>query len=178
MQSDEELMLAVGKGDLAAFEELVARHQYSAWSAAYRLLGNTTDAEDITQEAFLRILDGADRYRATALFRTYLFKVIYNLCRDLARKKRPRSSDMLDDLMDKRPSPSESAAADEQIAAIRAALVALPLNQRMAIILRYYQGVGYEELAAVLGSSTKGAERLLARGRATLRTILGEWLEK
>ena len=59
--SDEELMLAVAGGDLAAFGQLVTRHQRSAWSAACRFLGNTSDAEDVAQEAFLRILDSADR---------------------------------------------------------------------------------------------------------------------
>jgi RNA polymerase sigma-70 factor, ECF subfamily len=178
MPSDEEIMLAVAGGDLSAFEQLVIRHQISAWNTAFRFLGNTTDAEDVAQDAFLRILDSAVRYRPTAAFRTYLFRVVYNLCQDLTRKKLPRSSDMLDKVADERPSADESAVAGEQIAAIRAALASLPPNQRMAIILRYYQDVGYEEIATVLHISTKGAERLLARGRAALRTILGEWVEK
>jgi RNA polymerase sigma-70 factor (ECF subfamily) len=178
MPSDEELMLAVAGGELSAFEQLVARHQQSAWSAAYRFLGDTTDAEDIVQEAFLRILHSAERWRPTAAFRTYLFRVVYNLCHDLARKKRPHISDVLDKVADPRPSPDESATAGEQIAAIRAALSSLPPNQRMAIVLRYYHDVGHEEIAAVLHTSAKGAERLLARGRAALRATLGEWLRE
>jgi len=61
--SDEELMLAVARGDLSALGQVVSRHQTSAWNAAYRFAGNSADAEDIAQEAFLKILDSAHRYR-------------------------------------------------------------------------------------------------------------------
>jgi RNA polymerase sigma-70 factor (ECF subfamily) len=90
VSSDEELMLAVARGDLSAFGQLVNRNQTSAWNAAYRFLGNTADAEDIAQEAFLRIFDSADRYQPTASFRTYLYRIITRLCFDLSRRKRRR----------------------------------------------------------------------------------------
>lgn len=89
MRSDEELMSDVAEGDLVAFEQLVRRHQASAWNAAFHLLGNVHAAEDISQEAFLRILRAAPRYRPTAAFRTYLYRIVTRLCRDRHRRSSP-----------------------------------------------------------------------------------------
>ncbi len=178
MPSDEELLLAVGKGDLAAFEQLVVRHQASAWHLAYRFLGDRSYAEDIAQEAFLRVLESAGRWRPTARFRTYLYQIIARLCRDFVQKKSPKSSDRLDDTADEQPSPDEGLVLDEQRRLVREAIAALPPSQCTAVILRYYHDLGYEEIAAVLETTVKGAERLLARARAALRGSLGEFLEE
>lgn len=171
-------MLAVGRGDLGAFEELVIRHQASAWHLAYRFLGDHAHAEDIAQEAFLRVLESPGRWRPRARFRTYLYQIVAHLCRDFVRKKSPRSSDRLGEVAGVQPSPDAPLEADEQCKAVREAIAALPPNQRTAVILRYYHHLGYEEIAAVLGTTVKGAERLLARARAGLRGSLGGFLEE
>ncbi len=171
-------MLAVANGDLAAFGQLVSRHQSSAWNAAYRFLGNAADAEDIAQEAFLKILDAADRYRPTASFRTYLYRIVARLCFDLSRRKRVRRHEPLSDLAANGPSPEGDLIVDERAAAVRQALDALPAAQRMAVVLRYYEDLGYREIAAVLKTTLKGAERLLARARATLEDRLGRFLDE
>lgn len=174
---DEDLMLAVGKGDLVAFEELVNRHQAFVWHLAYRFLRDRGAAEDIAQEAFVRVLESAARWRPTASFRTYLYGIIARLCRDFVRKKSPKSSDRLGDVADVQPSPDARLEADEQCNAVRKAIAALPPNQRTAVILRYYDHFGYEDIAVVIGTTVKGAERLLARARTALRASLGEFLE-
>jgi RNA polymerase sigma-70 factor (ECF subfamily) len=87
--ASEQLMQAVAGGDLSAFNEIVLRHQKLAWGIAYRFLGDRHAAEDIAQEAFLRILDAAPRYKPTAAFPTYLSRIVTRLCLDRARKKRP-----------------------------------------------------------------------------------------
>jgi RNA polymerase sigma-70 factor (ECF subfamily) len=175
--SDEELMLAVAGGDLSAFGQIVARHQTTAWNAAYRFLGNAADAEDIAQEAFLRILDSADRYQPTASFRTYLYRIVSRLCFDLSRRKRLRRHQLLPDLTTNGPSPEDVSLLEERAAAVRQALDSLPPAQKMAVVLRYYQDLGYWEIAAVLNTTDKGVERLLARARATLEGRLGGFLE-
>jgi RNA polymerase sigma-70 factor, ECF subfamily len=175
--SDEELMLAAAGGDLTAFGQLVSRHQTSAWNAAYRFLGNTADAEDIAQEAFLRILDSADRYQPTASFRTYLYRIVTRLCFDLSRRKRVRRHQPLPDLAANCPSPEGVSILDERAASVRQALDTLPAAQKMAVVLRYYEDLGYREIAAVLSTTEKGVERLLARARATLEDRLGGFLE-
>jgi len=175
--SDEELMLATARGDLSAFGQLVSRHQTSAWNAAYRFLGNAADAEDVAQEAFLRILDSAHRYRPTAGFRTYLYRIVSRLCFDVARRRRVRQHQPLPDLAANGPSPEGVALLDERAAIVREALDGLPPAQKMAVILRYYEDLGYREMAAVLNATEKGAERLLARARANLEDRLGGLLE-
>jgi len=176
--SDEELMLAAAGGDLSAFGQLVNRHQTSAWNAAYRFLGNRTDAEDVAQEAFLRILDSADRYQSTASFRTYLYRIVTRLCFDLARRKRVRRHEPLPDLAANCSSPEGVSILGERAAAVQQALDALPAAQKMAVVLRYYEDLGYREIAVVLKTTDKAVERLLARARANLEHRLGRLLEE
>ena len=177
MSNDEELMRAVAGGDLSAFGEIVSRHQTSAWNAAYRFLGNTTDAEDVAQEAFFRILDSADRYQPTATFRTYLYRIITRLCFDLTRRTRLRRHQQLPEVSASTPSAEAVCILDERAAAVRRALDGLPKAQRMAVVLRYYEGLGYRDIAAVLSTTDKGVERLLARARAALEGRLGGFFE-
>jgi RNA polymerase sigma-70 factor, ECF subfamily len=173
MSSDESLMEATGKGNLDAFAEIVRRHQNWAWRVAYRFIGREEDAADIVQDAFLRLLDASGRYQPTSTFTTYLFQIITRLCLDRAKKKQPLYPEILPDLPDPRPGAAETMIRNETAATVRASLDALPLNQRMAIILRYYEEMSYEDIAAVLETTPKAVERLLARGRNCLRTLLG-----
>ena len=168
MRSDADLMLAVGRGDLAAFEEIVLRHQSAAWGAAWRFLGDAAEAEDVVQDAFLKVLDAAPRYAPTAAFRTYLFRVVTRLCLDRVRKRRPIYTDDLPVAVDAAPAPLDGMAAAERDRAVRQALDGLPPNQRMALVLRHYEDLAYREIAAVLGTSEKAVERLIARARETL----------
>jgi RNA polymerase sigma-70 factor (ECF subfamily) len=177
MPPDEELMMAVRHGDLRAFEELVVRHQTSAWRAAYRFLGDSAEAEDVAQEAFLKIFGAASRYQPTAAFRTYLYRVVTRLCLDRAQKKQPVYSETLPDRADGSPAPFDVLAVRERKQAVREALERLPPNQRMAVILRYDEGLGYAAIAVALETSCKAVERLLARAREALEKRLGHLLE-
>ena len=176
--SDEDLMLAVGKGDFSAFEQIVLRHQKSAWYTAYRFLGDRTIAEDVAQEAFLKILDAAERYRPTAKFRTYLYGVVTRLCLDHARKKQPAYVDDLSAVSGPSPSPPDAAALRERGEAVWKALDSLPPRQRMAVVLRYYEGLSGQDMAAAMDVSVKGIERLLARARRALEVLLSDFLER
>jgi len=169
-------MLAVAGGDLSAFGQLVTRHQTAAWSAAYRFLGNATDAEDVAQEAFLRILNSAARYQPTASFRTYLYRIVTHLCFDFSRGKRHRRHAQLPDIRDRAQGPEGVSIASERVMLVRQAVDTLPPAQKMAVILRYYEGLGYREIAAALDTTVKGVERLLARARAVLEDRLGRFL--
>ena len=174
--SDEELMLNVREGDLAAFEQLVLRHQAKAWHVAYRFIGDAAEAEDLAQEAFLRILDAASRYHPTASFRTYLFRVLTRLCLDHRRKKRPIPID-LPHMVNDSPSPADQISQGRRDALIQAALDALPANYRMALVLRYFEGLSGSEMAETMGISTKAVERLLARARKALEPRLKHLLD-
>jgi len=176
--NDEELMRNVRDGDLAAFEQIVLRHQAEAWRAAYRFTGDTAEAEDLAQEAFLRILDAAGRYEPTATFRTYFYRVLTHLCIDYRRKKRPIPSDSVLLRADGQASPVELAEKRDRQRRIQAALDALPADYRMAVVLRYIEGLNATEMAEAMGKSIKAVERLLARAREALQPRLRHLLDE
>jgi len=168
----EQLMLMVAKGDLEAFNEIVLRHQGFVWAIAYRFLGDSSDAEDITQETFLRALQAASRYHPSSDFRGYLYRIVSRLCIDHARKKRPTVSNKPLDAVDPSPDPSAALCGEERDEEVRRALDSLPPRQRMAIVLKYYEGLNYAGIARAMGTTVKAVERLLGRARATLRSAL------
>jgi RNA polymerase sigma-70 factor (ECF subfamily) len=175
--SDERLMLATGLGDLGAFEQLVRRYEKSAWNAAYRFLGDASEAEDATQEAFLRILAAARRYQPTARFQTYLYRVVARICIDHSAKKKPLYAGRLPEMADQAYVPSNGMAHREREIAVRSALDRLPPKQRMTVLLKYFEGLRYAEIAEVMETSAKAVERLLARARETLQHTLAPLLE-
>lgn len=169
---DEQLMQMAGKGDLNALGEIVRRHQRTAWSVAHRFVGDPAEAEDIVQEAFLRILTAAPRYKPRAAFATYLYRVVTRLCIDNVQKKRPIFTDTLPEMVDDSADPAAMLARQERDALIRRALDVLPSRQRMVVILKYYEGLGYADIAAAMNITRKAVERLLSRARKTLQSSL------
>ena len=165
-------MQAVAGGDLYAFNEIVLRYQDLAWKTAYRFLGDAMEAEDVAQESFLNILRAAPRYHPTATFRTFIYRILANLCIDRARKKHPAYTDDLSDIPDLSSNPTDDLIEKERHAQIRKALDSLPPNQKAATILRHYEGLSYAEIAHVLGVTPKAVERLIAHARASLQTRL------
>ena len=179
--ADEDLVLLIAQGDLDAFEQLVLRHQQMAWRTAYRLVADYQAAEDLAQEAFLRIIEAADRYRPTAAFRTYLYRIVVRLCLDYCRKGRAVPTGSLHCAVEDpslSSSPEQQAVHVERVQAVQGALAHLPARQRTAIVLRYYEGLSGQEIAAAMETSVKAVERLLARGRASLETPLSRFLEE
>jgi RNA polymerase sigma-70 factor, ECF subfamily len=172
--SSEQLMQSVAQGDRVAFNELVLRHQGSAWTIAYRFLGDAIEAEDIVQTAFLKILEAAPHYKPTAEFSTYLCRVVTRLCMDFVQKKRPLTTATLPD----RPDLSQNPTQGEEDMEIRKALETLPPPQRMAVVLRYYEDLNYRQIAAAMDVSEKAVEGLLDRGRKALTVRLAKYLEK
>jgi RNA polymerase sigma-70 factor, ECF subfamily len=170
--TDHQLMQAVARGDLGAFNEIVLRYQGLAWKTAYRFLGDAMEAEDVAQESFLNILRTAPRYRPTATFRTFIYRILANLCIDRARKKHPVYTDGLADVSGISPSPMEDLIEKERQAQIRKALDSLPPNQKAAMILQHYEGLNYAEIAQVLGVTPKAVERLIAHARDSLQARL------
>lgn len=168
-------MLAVGEGDLKAFEELVRRHQTWAWGVAYRFLGHRQESEDVVQDAFLRLLEASGRYQPTSSLKTYFYQIIARLCLDRTKKKQPRYLDAAPDVPASTLDAPGEMERSQQADAVRAALDALAPQQRMAVVLRYYEGLGYQDIALALETTPKAVERLLARGRDRLQVILKTW---
>jgi RNA polymerase sigma-70 factor (ECF subfamily) len=185
--SDVALMLRVRDGDLEAFETLVTRHQHSVVGTAAKMLGGTADAEDIGQQVFIRVWKHAARYQPSAKFTTWLMTITRNLVfNELRRRRRSQQVSMDADEGDtirhqfvdeQAAAPSEEMLDSELHEAIDAAIASLPEAQRLAIVLRRYEGMPYEEIAEVLKTSVPAVKSILFRARAELKARLKKYLE-
>jgi RNA polymerase sigma-70 factor, ECF subfamily len=168
--SDAELLSWSAKGDRRAFEEIVSRHGPFALRIASRLV---PDPEDVVQEAMVRAWSQAHRFDPRrAQFRTWLHRIVVNLCIDERRRVRPERVPEDFDPIDPASGPDEMMAVGQRYAALTKALEDLPVRQRAALMLVYEEGMSGAEAARVLDLSAKAVERLLARARAHLRDRL------
>ncbi len=172
--NDQELLLAAGRGDRQAFLKLMTKHMSFAMGLAMRMSGNTADAEDIVQEAFLRAWTHAAQWRTDggAQFSTWLYRVVVNLCLD--RKRRPTcvSVDSIEEPQDSRPSGLEVQSTTETQEIVAEALASLPPRQRAAVSLCYFEGLGYQDAAEIMNITPSALDSLLVRGRKALRDHL------
>jgi RNA polymerase sigma-70 factor (ECF subfamily) len=179
---DHALMMAVGRRDHDAFARLVERHYGWALGFTDRMLGARHEAEDLVQTAFLRVWQGAARWAPNAKFSTWLYRVLYNLCIDNLRARRAAASEPLEDdlveaLADETPGSEERVSGLQSGARVRAALDRLPVRQRAALVLCYYEERSQAEAATLLGVSEGALESLLSRGRASLKKWLRDDLQ-
>lgn len=182
---DVRLMQLAGTGDMAAFEQLVERHQRLVIGTVGRMLGSQSDAEDIAQQVFLRVWKNAARYVPQARFTTWLLKITRNLVfNEMRRRSRhPQVPLQPDPEEEERPLKDDHAVAPdaslldaELQQAVDAAISQLPDTQRMAVILRRYEELSYEEIAEALDQSVSAVKSLLFRARTELRERLNQYL--
>jgi RNA polymerase sigma-70 factor, ECF subfamily len=170
IDKDALLMAHVAAGDLSAFEELVIRNQSAAWALAFYYLSDSAEAEDIVQEAFLKLLKSAPRYRPIAKFRTYFSQIVVRLCLDFRSKKHPVYCETMSENADMGSNPEVLFYKKESANELKRALADLPPAQRMAFLLRHLDGFTYSEIAKAMNISAKAVDSLLQRGRQTLRS--------
>ena len=176
---DEALLARVAQGDPAAVRAIVGRKLPRLMSLAQRMLGDAAEAEDVAQEAFLRIWKQAPRWRpGQAKFDTWLHRVTLNLCYDRLRRRREVVTDEPPEQVDTGPAPDRGLEARDVGLRVSKALGALPDRQREAIVLCHYQELGNIEAAAVMGVSVEALESLLGRGRRALRAALADVVER
>lgn len=170
---DEDLVTRVGAGDPAAIRALVARKSGRLLGLAHRMLGDLAEAEDVTQEAFMRAWKQAPDWRpGAAKFDTWLHRVALNLCYDRLRRRREVVMETLPERPDEGPAPDRGLEAQDTGRQVARAMQALPDRQREAIVLCHYQEMGNIEAAALMGVSVEALESLLGRGRRALRAAL------
>jgi RNA polymerase sigma-70 factor (ECF subfamily) len=183
---DVRLMQLVAGGDTAAFEQLIERHQTLVAGTVARMLGSNSDVEDIAQQVFIRVWKSAGRYVARAKFTTWLLKITRNLVfNEMRRAKRhPHLPVQIDPEAEEIPLKDEATAAPDATllqvelqAEIEKAIMLLPDTQRMALVLRRYEELSYEEIADVLDLSVPAVKSLLFRARTELRERLKDYLE-
>lgn len=170
---DTTLIERVGRGEPAATRMLVAAKLPRVLSLATRMLRDTGEAEDVAQEAFVRVWRNAGAWQpGRARFDTWLHTVVLNLCRDRLRRRREVTSDAVPDTADPTPDAEAGLIEAERSSAVASAIAALPERQREAILLVHYQDMFGADAASVLNISVEALESLLARGRRSLRARL------
>ena len=164
----------IGAGDATAAAALVRRRSPKILALSRRMLSDAAEAEDVTQEVFLRVWTHAANWRpGGAKFETWLHRVAVNLCLDRLRRRRETpASDALPDRPDESPDAEQSIWADQRAARVRLAMDALPERQRAAIELCSFQEMTNIDAAAALEVSVDALESLLARARRSLRDNL------
>lgn len=183
---DHALMARCAEGDHRAFRDLVERHQDAVVGTVTKMLGNASDSEDIAQMVFIRVWKHARRYKPDNKFTTYLYTIVRNLVYNESRRrsrKRTVSSDQREDEQhlqhpaDPAAQPDSTLLDTELRTAIDAAIESLPENQRLAVVLRRYENLPYEEIAEILATTVPSVKSLLFRARTTLRESLSKYMD-
>jgi RNA polymerase sigma-70 factor (ECF subfamily) len=188
-ERDLRLMLRIRNGDQDAFQELVEIHQHRVVGTCARMLGDDTEAEDVAQQVFIRIWKSAARWEPSAKFTTWLYTILRNLVFNECRRRARHPARSLEAAQEEGEQPQQfedsSVKAPNTLLldielqdAVARAIEELPETQRMAVILRRYQDVSYEEIAEVLELTVPAVKSVLFRARTELREKLKRYLEE
>jgi RNA polymerase sigma-70 factor (ECF subfamily) len=190
---DKALMVQIALGDEAALRVLIEKHQGAVYGTIAKMLGDPVEAQDLAQQVFVRVYRAAGTYRATAQFKTWIFTIVRNLVFNEHRRRSratlislsPTENEQsghsgsgggtdLPDTANK--TPGENLLQAEMLRKVDEAILALPDQQRLAIVLRRYDEFSYEQIAEILKTSVPATKSLLFRARETLRVALQEYL--
>lgn len=177
--ADDALLAQYSQGDAAAARALTARLTPRVFGHAVRVLGDRAEAEDVAQDAMMRLWKVAPDWRmGEAKVSTWLYRVTANLCTDRLRRKRGVGLDEVDEPHDPSPSVTDQLQTRERMDALQAGLQTLPERQRQAVILRHIEGLANPEITEILEISTEAVESLTARGKRALAQALAPAREK
>lgn len=178
---DRETVEAVLRGERAAYAVLVDRYKDRVFNLAYRMTGRFSDADDLTQEAFIRAYVNLGRFDTEKSFFTWLYTISLNTARNHLKKRSRDIIDGAESWEDGRDTggpgeetPESALGGRQEQARLQACLLRLPLDTREAVILRFYQDLSFEETAAVLGISESAAKMRVYRGLEKLREGLSK----
>lgn len=175
IDDDIKFMMDFKNGDVTSFEKLVDKYKKPVLNTIYRLINQKEDAEDLTQEVFLKIYQSAEKYTPQAKFTTWLYKIVYNTSFSYLKKRKnfkPLSLEVESTIPDKALSIEEQVIQAETAEGIKKAVDSLPVQQRMAIILKQYDDLSYEEIAEIMKTSVSSVKSLLFRARENLKDRL------
>jgi RNA polymerase sigma-70 factor, ECF subfamily len=179
--TDEELVARSMSGDADSFNELILRWERPIYALAYRTIGREEDARDVCQETFLRAYRALPGFRGQAKFSSWLYRIALNLCRDWVRRERrtpvvqpPEDGDLME--MAAAAEPSESiedlVMRKDLTRSVERAMALLPEEQRMAIVLKEYHGLTFQEIADLAGCPLSTVKTRLYQGLTVLRREL------
>jgi len=183
IDEDAQLLRAYAEGDEGAFAELFDRQYDRVYRLAYRYAGNASDAEDLAQTVFLKVMGAASTFEPRARFTTWLFRVTANECLSHLRRLRRTpevapSENAPEPAGDPDSGPEGSALRGELAEVVRRAVLSLPKRQRLAVVLSRYEGLSYVEIADAMDLSVQAVKSLLNRAHTALRTKLRPYVEK
>lgn len=182
--SEEGLVGRLKAGSFEAYEEVVGLYEKKIFNLAYRMVGNYEDANDLTQEVFVRLYHSIQSFRGDARFSTWLYRIANNVCVDELRRRYRRKVEYLDEpigtkdgsvrreIADWAGNPENVLETHELQACVQAGINSLPEEQRTAVILRDIQGFSYEEIAKILNCSLGTVKSRINRGRQSLKERL------
>ncbi len=186
--TDHQLVIRVQKGDKRAFDLLVLKYQYKVHAIVARFIRDSDEVRDVVQEAFIKAYRALPRFRGDSQFYTWLYRIAVNTAKNylVARSRRPPSSDV--DLADAEyysgsdqlkdvSSPENQLFRDELEAVINQAIVELPEDLRTAVTLREYEGLSYEDIAAVMDCPVGTIRSRIFRGRESIDARVLELIE-
>ena len=176
---ERELIARLQKRDEAAFEELIRQYEKKVYTLCFRMCGNSEDAEEAAQDAFLALWRGIDRFRQESSLSTWIYRLATNACIDtLRRRKKQSGSISLDDeelfvdAVDTSPQPQETVEHREARKLLQEGLSALPEEYRKVLILREIEGLSYTEIAECASLELGTVKSRISRGRSLLRNFL------
>jgi len=172
--SDAEVVAACAEGVQEAFRELLRRYRKSAMTLAYQMLGNGEDAEDIAQEAVVRVFQALPKFRGESAFSTWLYRIVTNLCLGRMRRRRPTVT------LEAVPEPRAADGPARQVAEgmlTREVLVGVPPELRVVLLLREQEGLSYREISGALGLPMGTVRSRLSKGRKRFRKLWNQLAE-
>lgn len=179
MENETELVERAQAGDLDAFDSLVRHYERPIYFLALRYVGDHDSATDLSQKAFIRALKGLGGFRRKSSFRTWLYRITINLCKNHLRDNPASRRQPLSDAMPSRtPSPADSLEKAEQSHRLRAAVRELPERQRQVVLLRIDQELSFKEIASVLGGNVGSAKVNFHYALNRLREVFREEEER
>jgi RNA polymerase sigma-70 factor (ECF subfamily) len=186
---EERLIASAQRGNLDAFNELVLAYQDQVYNLAYRIMGDPASASDATQEAFISAYQNIERFRGKhpSSFKSWLMRIVSNACYDELRRRKRQPATSIEDfeideeanpaLISETEGPEEYAEREEMARVIETGIQALPLDQRVTLVLADVQGFSYDEIAEATDAPLGTVKSRLARARAKLRDYLRERAE-
>jgi len=187
---ESELIRSAQRGDQEAFEQLVRLHDQNVLRLAFNLLRSAEDAQDIYQEAFLRVHKNLHSFRFDCSFHTWLYRIVTNLCLDALRKRRVRREEStvvetsegvvnrMDTVEEERAhgDPQRQLLSNQLGEKIREVLSSLTPRERTVFEMRHYQGLRLKTIGEILGTSEEAAKNCLFRATQKMRAGLGDFI--
>ncbi|HEY6366660.1 MAG TPA: sigma-70 family RNA polymerase sigma factor [Candidatus Binatia bacterium] len=177
-KDDQELLALVQEGSQPAFDELVQRHTERFYRLAYRYVQNRETAEDLVQDAFVRLWENPASWRPdrNSKFTTWFYRIVVNLCLDWQKKKRPLPLDEEMPLIDERETADEAMIKVQEQRLLEKEIAALPERQRTALNLCFDEGLSNQEAAETMGVNLKALQSLIMRAKTTLKERMKAYL--